>query len=81
MSTLFVLATFLVGAEPLAGKVVKVTDGDTITVLVDCQEIKIRLNAINAPERGQDFGQKSKDALADLVFGKEVRIETHGKDR
>jgi len=48
---------------------------------VDRQEIRIRLNAIDAPERGQDFGQKSKEALADLVFGKDVRIETHGKDR
>ena len=75
------MATSLIGAEPLTGRVVKVTDGDTITVLVDQQQIKIRLNAIDAPEQGQDFGQKSKEALADLVFGKEVRIETHGKDR
>ena len=80
MTTLLFLATFLLGTDPLLGRVVKVTDGDTITVLVDRQEIKIRLNAIDAPERGQDFGQKSKEALADLVFGKDVRIETHGKD-
>jgi micrococcal nuclease len=80
-NTLFLLATFLVGADPLMGKVVKVTDGDTITVLVDRQQVKIRLNAIDAPERSQDFGQRSKEALADLVFGKDVRIETHGKDR
>jgi micrococcal nuclease len=81
VTTLLLLATFLIAADPLTGKVVKVTDGNTLTVLVDRQEIKIRLNAIDAPERGQDFGQKSKEALADLVFGKEVRIETHGKDR
>jgi endonuclease YncB( thermonuclease family) len=82
MTTILVfLATSLIGADPLTGKVVKVTDGDTITVLVEKQQIKIRLSAIDAPERGQDFGQKSKEALADLVFGKEVRIETHGKDR
>jgi micrococcal nuclease len=80
-TTLLILATALIGADPLIGKVVKVTDGDTITVLVDKQQIKIRLSAIDAPERGQDFGQKSKEALADLVFGKEVRVETHGKDR
>jgi endonuclease YncB( thermonuclease family) len=39
------------------------------------------LSEIDAPEHGQDFGQQSKDALADLVFGKEVRVVTHGKDR
>jgi endonuclease YncB( thermonuclease family) len=61
MSTaLVLLATSLIGTDPLAGKVVKVTDGDTITVLVDQQQIKIRLSAIDAPERGQDYGQKSK---------------------
>ncbi len=80
-TTLLLLATFLVGTDPLTGKVVKVTDGDTITVLVDRQEVKIRLNAIDAPERSQDFGQRSKEALADLIFGKDVRIEAHGKDR
>lgn len=80
-TTLLFLATALIGTDPLLGKVVKVIDGDTITVLVNHQEMKIRLNAIDAPERGQDFGQKSKEALADLVFGKDVRIETHGKDR
>lgn len=82
MSALLVLATLLLAdMGTLTGKVVKVTDGDTITVLVEKQEITIRLNTIDAPERGQDFGQKSKEALADLVFRKEVRIETHGKDR
>jgi micrococcal nuclease len=80
-TTLLLLSSSLIGADSLTGRIVKVTDGDTITVLVDYQEIKIRLNAIDAPERGQDFGQKSKEALADLVFGKEVRVETHGKDR
>ena len=39
----------------LQGKVVRIADGDTITVLVDRQEIKVRLSAIDAPERGQDF--------------------------
>jgi endonuclease YncB( thermonuclease family) len=75
---LFLLGALLIGDDPLVGGVVRVTDGDTITVLLDQQQIKIRLSAIDAPERGQDFGQKSKEALADLVFGKEVRVETHG---
>lgn len=79
--TAILLALTLIAADPLIGKVVKVTDGDTITVLVGNDQIKIRLSEIDAPERGQDFGTKSKDALADLVFEKEVRVVTHGKDR
>ncbi len=65
----------------LEGKVVRIADGDTITVLVDRKQVKVRLSAIDDPERGQDFSQRSRQALADLVFGKEVKIVTHGKDR
>lgn len=43
--------------------------------------MKVRLSEIDAPERGQEFSQKSTEALADLVFGKEVRVVTHGEDR
>ena len=60
---------------------VRIADGDTLTVLVDRMQVKVRLSAIDPPERVQDFSQRSRQALADLVFGKEVRIETHGKDR
>jgi micrococcal nuclease len=81
MTTILLALTCLIAADSLTGKVVKVTDGDTITVLVDNEQIKVRLSEIDAPEHGQDFGQKSKEALADLVFEKEVRVVTHGKDR
>jgi endonuclease YncB( thermonuclease family) len=81
MLTFLLVLTLLISADSLTGKVVKVTDGDTITVLVNNEQIKIRLSEIDAPEHGQDFGQKSTDALADLIFGKEVRVVTHGKDR
>jgi len=39
------------------------------------------LSEIDAPEHGQEFGEKSKEALADLVFKKDVRVVTHGEDR
>lgn len=81
MLTLVLALISLFGSDSLTGKVVKVADGDTITVLVENRQIKIRLNEIDAPEHDQEFGQKSKDALADLVFGKDVRIVTHGNDR
>jgi endonuclease YncB( thermonuclease family) len=65
----------------LRGKVVGVSDGDTITVLVDKKPIKIRLEGIDAPEAKQSFGNRSKQALSDLVFGKEVRVKKTGEDR
>ena len=81
MLTLILALTCLISADSLTGKVVKVTDGDTITVLVGSNQVKVRLNEIDAPEQAQDFGQKSKDVLAELVLGKEVRVVTYGKDR
>lgn len=57
------------------GKVVGVHDGDTITVLdADKTQYKIRLNGIDAPELKQDFGNKSKESLSDMVFGKQVTV-------
>jgi endonuclease YncB( thermonuclease family) len=61
--------------------VVGVSDGDTMTVLVDKKPIKIRLEGIDAPEAKQSFGNRSKQALSDLVFGKEVRVKKTGEDR
>lgn len=64
------------------GRVVGVSDGDTITVLVGGHEqIKVRLAEIDAPEKAQPFGQRSKQALSDLVFGKTVRVEQQDTDR
>lgn len=65
----------------LVGKVVGVSDGDTITVLVDKKPIKIRLEGIDAPESKQSFGNRSKQALSDLVFGKVVIVKKTGEDR
>jgi len=69
-------------AACLAGRVVGVTDGDTLTVLTpERQDIKVRLAGIDAPERGQPFGQHSKAALAELTFNKTVCVESQGTDR
>ncbi len=59
----------------VTGKVVGVHDGDTATVLdKDKQQYKFRFNGIDAPELKQDFGNKSKQHLSDLIFGKEVTV-------
>ncbi|WP_228256191.1 thermonuclease family protein [Aliarcobacter butzleri] len=66
----------------LIGKVVKVSDGDTITVLTsDKTQYKIRLNDIDAPEKKQAFGNKSKDNLAKYIAGKTVKVEYKTKDK
>jgi micrococcal nuclease len=67
--------------EEFTGKVIGVTDGDTIKVLVNKESITIRLEGIDAPESKQSFGNKSKQALSDIVFGKEVTIRKTGDDR
>jgi micrococcal nuclease len=77
----FLLASPIDLATDPVGKVVGVSDGDTITVLVDKKPIKIRLEGIDAPEAKQSFGNRSKQALSDLVFGKEVRVKKTGEDR
>jgi hypothetical protein len=78
------LAIFLIPlfSFALEGKVVGVTDGDTIKILTPKrQQIKVRLYGIDAPEKKQPYGAAAKQYLADLVAGKTVQIEEHGKDR
>jgi endonuclease YncB( thermonuclease family) len=60
--------------DVIIGKVVAVADGDTITVLENLKQYKIRLFGIDTPEGRQDFGNKAKQLTSDLVFGKEVRV-------
>ena len=69
-------------AEILGGRVVGVSDGDTITVLDSANsQYKIRLAGIDAPEKKQPFGQVSKQSLSDLVFNKNVQVDWSMKDR
>lgn len=49
-------------ADTLHGRVVGVSDGDTVTVLDEYnKQNKIRLSGIDAPEKAQAYGQKSHD--------------------
>jgi endonuclease YncB( thermonuclease family) len=80
-----VLALLMVVAPAMANdfkaEVIRVLDGDTIEVLHDKKPERIRLYGIDCPEKGQAFGQKAKQATSSLLFGKEVRIESHGRDK
>ncbi|WP_312146033.1 MULTISPECIES: thermonuclease family protein [Stutzerimonas stutzeri subgroup] len=69
-------------AEVITGEVVAIADGDTLTLLTPAkQQIKIRLAEIDTPESRQPYGQKAKQALADLTFRKRVTADIESVDR
>jgi endonuclease YncB( thermonuclease family) len=65
----------------LIGNVIGITDGDTVTVLTGGIERKIRLAGIDAPERNQDFGQKSKQYLSSRIFEKVINVNATKIDK
>ena len=68
--------------ETLQGKVIGISDGDTITVLDGRKtQHKIRLAGIDAPEKSQAFGERSKQHLSELVFGKIVTVDWNKTDK
>jgi len=80
---LLLLSTSLsTGSSTIRGKVVRIADGDTITILTeDNRQVKIRLDGIDCPERGQDYGTKATDFTRELCAGKTVTIDSIGTDR
>lgn len=72
----------IAAADTLQGRVVGVADGDTVTVLDSTNtQWKIRLMGIDAPEKKQAFGSKSKEHLSDQIFNKHVSVEYYKKDK
>lgn len=61
--------------------VVSILDGDTIEVLHNNRAEHIRLKGIDCPEKGQAFGKRAKQAASELVYGKEVTLQTHCHDK
>jgi endonuclease YncB( thermonuclease family) len=82
---LFVFAARACAATPrhtLVGQVVKIADGDTLTVLDSARnQHKIRLAGIDAPEKTQAFGTQARNALASAVFRQTVRVDITDTDR
>ena len=73
---------FQAQADTLLGKVIRVADGDTITVLDDTYtQHKIRLAGIDAPEKRQAFGNVSRLSLAEQVAGQSVAVEWFKVDK
>jgi len=69
-------------SDKITGRIAKVTDGDTVTLLTqDNQQIKIRLEGIDAPERTQGYGTKATLCVRRLCEGKTVTVIKTGTDR
>jgi len=80
------LALLLLSSPALAAtlecRVIGIADGDTITCLTASKkQERIRLRGIDAPERKQPFGQRSRQNLSDLTYGKTVLIDWQSRDR
>ncbi len=72
--------------QTIVGRVVGVTDGDTLTVLQSGVggapiERQIRLAGIDAPERHQPFGRQARQTLSGLCYGQTAQINTESVDR
>jgi len=82
LATLLLFVAGNLNASTLQGKVVHIADGDTITVLdANNTQHKIRLQGIDAPEKAQAFGQRSKQSLHQLVHSKPVIVAYQKKDK
>ena len=76
------LLTTAAHADTLTGRVVGISDGDTLTVLdATNTQHKIRLSGVDSPERGQPFGQVCKESLSDLAYGRTVAVESNKQDK
>jgi endonuclease YncB( thermonuclease family) len=68
-------------AEELIGTVVRVADGDTLTVSVGGEPVRVRLTEIDAPERGQPYNQVARRSLVELCMQQPARVDSAGQDK
>src|SRR5262245_43912738 len=75
------LAPLGASAEQFTGKVVGISDGDTISVLREGKAVKVRLHGVDTPEKAQAFGTQARKFTSDLVFQHDVIVDVHTTDR
>ncbi len=80
-AVLLLLPASYVLAETLSGRVISVTDGDTVVFMTGGNELRVRLTEIDAPENDQPFGDEATAMLADMVAQDLVTLESEGTDR
>jgi endonuclease YncB( thermonuclease family) len=82
---LFLAVPIAASAQPQRCLIVGISDGDTVTARCGTQgayqQVKVRINGIDAPERRQAFGERARQAMSDLVFGKEADLNCFKTDR
>src|SRR5215475_7442225 len=79
---LFLMAVPILGhADQFTGKVVGISDGDTISVLREGKAVKVRLYGIDTPEKAQAFGTQARKFTSDLAFQRDVTVQIHATDR
>jgi micrococcal nuclease len=81
MKSIFFSVALSLAAQAYAHQVIGIADGDTLTLLVDKQPLKIRLANIDAPEKSQAFGAVSHKSLSALCFGKDADYQVQDIDR
>ena len=82
LSSLMLFSALWLHAEEISGKVIKVADGDTLTILTSSKEqVRIRLASIDAPEKSQDFGNVSKKSLNSMCYGANANVVVQDTDR
>lgn len=79
--SVFLFICFSLNAQQLSGKVVGVNDGDTFELMVGNRKLKVRLEGVDCPEKGQPFGNAAKRYTSDMIFGKRVSIHVKSYDR
>ena len=85
LAALLALASLATSAADLTGKVVGISDGDTLTLLVpdgaSYKQIKVRLGEIDTPERKQPYGTRAQQTLSDLAYNQQARVVVQDTDR
>lgn len=80
--TLFAIIPLALSAQMLRGNVVKISDGDTFTLLLNGNEqVRVRIDGIDAPEKGQAFGNRAKEYLSSLIWGEIITVCVSKTDR
>jgi endonuclease YncB( thermonuclease family) len=75
------LAPLLASADQFTGKVVGISDGDTISVLREGKAVKVRLHGVDTPEKARAFGTQARQFTSDMVFQRDVTVDVHTTDR
>ena len=67
--------------QGIRAQVVQIVDGDSLTIVIDGEMVRVRLAEIDAPESKQPYTKRSKKSLSDLCFWIEAELTSITKDQ